>query len=345
VRAYKLESEVAKYPRIVIGNEFLNYLLNLAHKTEQFPGQDEEDKEICKNMANLCLGMMVKDLDGVLILDYLGEEFWDKILKKIDSSKVIFSKAYDFVRKEYEKKRDSGERKLALRYYLLHSYFRAKSSVGEENMYRSKNLIEEKISQLKYVYFKRIKRYEGKVFVHNGKDIETGCYPLDVDFGNFITIGRNIFQYALKEIGTNEAFRKLYNSYIEGRPLLKFFKGLRDSEIHIGPGGHQTKIELESRITRDGEKCDEALSKEKNVKSKPPVITYEISKILEPTAELYSQYKKEGNTEFVEAIEKGIPIYKKTEFEGETDLFKLCEKYIEEIELFLKYGHEKGFIT
>ncbi len=127
-RAYKLESEVAKYPRIVIGDEFLNYLLNLSHKTEQFPGQDDEDKEICKRMADLCLKMMIKDLDGVLILDYLGEELWNKILKKIDSSKEIFGKAYDFIKKEYEKKRDSGERKLALRYYLLHNYFRARSS-------------------------------------------------------------------------------------------------------------------------------------------------------------------------------------------------------------------------
>lgn len=127
-RAYELENEVAKYPRIVIGSDFLNYLLNLSYKTEQFPGQDEEDKEICKNMADLCLGMMVKDLDGVLILDYLGEEFWNKVLKKIDASKEIFDKAFNFVKKEYKQKRESGMRKLALRYYLLHNYFRAKSS-------------------------------------------------------------------------------------------------------------------------------------------------------------------------------------------------------------------------
>jgi hypothetical protein len=345
VRAYKLESEVAKYPRIVIGSEFLNYLLNLSHKTEQFPGQDEEDKEICKNMADLCLSMIVKDLDGVLILDYLGEEFRNKILKKIDSAKEIFGKAYDFVKKEYEQKRESGERKLALRYYLLHNYFRAKSSVGEENMYRSKNLIGEKIRQLKYVYFNRIKRYEGKVFVHGGRDPKTGCHPLDVDVGNFITIGRNIFQYALEEIGTQTEFRRLYDSYLEGRPLLKYFKGLRDSEIHIGPGGHQTIISATSRFRREKKNGEKPFPEHEDVKSEPVVITYEMSKILVPSAELYSQYQEEGNSEFVEAIEKGIPIYKKTEFEAETDLFKLCEKYIEEIELFLKYGLEKGFIT
>jgi len=133
-RAYTLENEVANYPRIVIGGEFLNYLLNLSHKTEQFPGQDEEDKEICRNMADLCLRMMVKDLDGILILDYLGEEFWNKVLKKTDTSKEMFGKAYDFVKKEYEQKRESGKRKLALRYYLLHNYFRAKSYVSEENI-------------------------------------------------------------------------------------------------------------------------------------------------------------------------------------------------------------------
>jgi len=143
---------------------------------------------------------------------------------------------------------------------LLYNYFKEKSSGSEENMYRSKNLIEGKIKQLKFVYFERIKRYEGKIFVHDGKDIKRDCYPFNIDVANFLTIGRNIFQYALKETGTNKKFRELYNSYIEGRPLLKFFKGLRDSEIHIGPGGHHTTIELESRIIREGEE-DQVLSK------------------------------------------------------------------------------------
>lgn len=131
IRAYKLESEVAKYPRIVVGPEFLNYLLNLSHKCEQFPGQDEKDKEICKKMADLCLSMIVKDYDGQPILDYLGKEYRNRIFKKIDPSEKIIGKAYDFVKKEYEKRRasevDKENRRIALKYNLLLDYFKAKA--------------------------------------------------------------------------------------------------------------------------------------------------------------------------------------------------------------------------
>lgn len=344
-RAYRLESEVAEYPRIVIGNEFKNYLLNLSHKTEQFPGQDEDDKENCKNMADLCLKMMITDIDGVLILDYLGEEFWHRIFRKVEGSRDFFYKAYDFAKNEYEKKRAAGETKLALRYYQLYRYLVKHHNVVMKTMYKSKHLIEERIKQLKYVYFKRIKKHEGKVLIYGGMDKESGCYPLDIDFGNFLTIGRNVFQYALKEIGNNSDLKRLYDSYISGRSILRCFKELRDNDVHVGPGGHRTTIELESRIDIGGKQESATKNNSRDYERKPPVITYEISSILEPTNEVYSKAQKEGNLEIAEAIKNGIPIYVKTECEGECDLFRLCEKYIEEIELFLRYGNEKGFIT
>jgi hypothetical protein len=123
--AYKLESEVAEYPRVVIGSEFINYLQNLSNETEQFTGQDEEDKEICKRMANLCLGMICKDLDGVMILDYLGKGFLNNI-RKIDSFEEIIRKAQEFAKQGYLQNREKMERKLALRYFLLQNYFRAR---------------------------------------------------------------------------------------------------------------------------------------------------------------------------------------------------------------------------
>lgn len=128
IKAYKLESEVAKYPRIVIGSELINYLKNLSNKEEQFPSQDKEDIEACKIMAGCCLRMIVTDQDGLPILDYLGDEFRNKFYNKINYSQEILRKAYEFVEEEYNKQRDYGNNKLAFRYYLLHNYFRARSS-------------------------------------------------------------------------------------------------------------------------------------------------------------------------------------------------------------------------
>jgi len=127
IKAYKLESEMAKYPRIVIGSELINYLKNLSNKEEQFLGQDKEDIEACKIMADCCLKMIVTDLDGLPILDYLGDEFRNKFYNKINYSQEIIRKAYEFVEKEYNKQREYGNNKLALRYYLLHNYFRTRS--------------------------------------------------------------------------------------------------------------------------------------------------------------------------------------------------------------------------
>lgn len=125
IKAYKLESKAAKYPRIVIGSELLNYLKNLSNKEEQFSGQDKEDIEACKIMADYCLSMIVIDLDGLPILDYLGDKFLNSF-KKINFYKKILKKAYEFVEEEYKKHIELGNNKLALRYYLLNNYFKVK---------------------------------------------------------------------------------------------------------------------------------------------------------------------------------------------------------------------------
>ena len=132
-KAYSLENKIAQYPRIVIGKELLNYLRNLSEKIQQIPDQDQdkEDIELCKRMADKCLKMVIKDLDGYPILDYLGDEFRKTIYKSPHdegqiSYEEIYKKAYEFVEAEYKKRRDMGDSKLALRYYLLHQYLKAR---------------------------------------------------------------------------------------------------------------------------------------------------------------------------------------------------------------------------
>lgn len=135
-KAYELESKVAEYPRIVVGRELINYLTTLANAHEQLPEQTKEDVELCKLMATNCLKMIVRDLDGVPILDYLGAEFLQSINENSERAKEfesVFKLALAFVETEYSKRKQAGDRKLALRYYLLLNYFKAKKPFPKNN--------------------------------------------------------------------------------------------------------------------------------------------------------------------------------------------------------------------
>jgi len=133
--AYELESKIAQYPRIVIGDTLINYLMNLSHKKSQLPDQIKEDLEICKVMADNCLKMFIRDLDGFTVLDYLGKNFIDNFTEytpedqEEDSTKVL-SMAFNFVEDEFKKQRHTRNRKLAPRYFMLYNYFRSRFAGG-----------------------------------------------------------------------------------------------------------------------------------------------------------------------------------------------------------------------
>lgn len=123
-RAYDLESKIAQYPRIVIGDELVNYLQALSQGKPQIKNQMKEDIGLCQTMAQECLKIIVKDIDGYIILDYLGDSFSSKAKKMIGKDFMdIFRAAADFVTSEHEKYCDSKNVKLAQRYYLLNQYF------------------------------------------------------------------------------------------------------------------------------------------------------------------------------------------------------------------------------
>ena len=135
--AYKLESKIAQYPRIVIGDELINYLMNLSKKSQQFPGQTKEDIGLCKIMADNCLKMVVKDIDGHNILDYLGDIFLENFIKNLDhegkvSTIEAFKMAFDFIENEYKERKKNRDSKLAPRYFMLYSYFKCRQMKMQE---------------------------------------------------------------------------------------------------------------------------------------------------------------------------------------------------------------------
>ena len=131
-KVYELENKIAQYPRIVIGDELCNYLSSLSKEIRQFPEQQEEDIKLCKILADECLKMIIRDLDGQPILDYLGDTFKNCLGGGFHhpdgaiSEEELLGRAFKFIEEEYDKRKKMQDRKLALRYYLLYNYFKAR---------------------------------------------------------------------------------------------------------------------------------------------------------------------------------------------------------------------------
>lgn len=123
-QAYILESEKAKYPRIVIGEEICKYILSECQRK----GNDLESKY--RNwIAECCRKMICTDVDGVKILDYFGQttrEMISDTQKSIVDDKESIEKALEFAEKEWERFKSEGNEKLAQRYFMLRHYIRSR---------------------------------------------------------------------------------------------------------------------------------------------------------------------------------------------------------------------------
>lgn len=115
-RAYELESKIAIYPRIVLGDEIIRYI-----EFQQALPEDDLFASMNKSLADICCELITIDDDGYPFLDYLGKGFKRFIATGLDSQ--IVEMAYNFVVQESERYRISRHSKLAFRYTLLRDYF------------------------------------------------------------------------------------------------------------------------------------------------------------------------------------------------------------------------------
>ena len=121
VRAYELESEIAQYPRIVIGQEVIRFLE--AHKANA--GNDPFTR-VNRDFAQCCLGMLAQDDDGYWILHYLGDAFQQLVTHEHHDE--LYGKAREFVVRQAEEHKRLRNSKLAFRYSQLLAYFDAHAS-------------------------------------------------------------------------------------------------------------------------------------------------------------------------------------------------------------------------
>lgn len=117
-KAYSLETNVAQYPRIVIGGETINYLRTLVQQQSDMHGKVESQ------IAERCLNLLVLDDDGQLIIDYLGDAFIQQAYG--GNAEQIIKDSYRFILEASSTFKAQKDTKLAFRYSLLRDYFEAK---------------------------------------------------------------------------------------------------------------------------------------------------------------------------------------------------------------------------
>jgi hypothetical protein len=126
-RAYALESKIAQYPRVVVGEELVKWLTELGR-------QDVTDifSRTSQNTANECLSCLTYDTDGVAIIDYLGPYFASLAAKaELDASPI--HGAYETVKKFAARYKEEKNSQLAFRYASLRRYFEARMPLWQDH--------------------------------------------------------------------------------------------------------------------------------------------------------------------------------------------------------------------
>lgn len=124
-RAYYLESEIAKYPRIVIGTQFKKYLEDMRRYQNSLETEDF-DSRFRDTYLKFVESLILKDTDEQFILNYLNSD----ILTLFSLDPQILQNAYMSIHKEAENFQQKGDSKHFERYKKLKAFF--EESIPEE---------------------------------------------------------------------------------------------------------------------------------------------------------------------------------------------------------------------
>jgi len=115
--AYRLESQIAGCPRIVVGPSCVDFLTAVRRSEDVSAGS-----RVAASLADRCLRMLREDTDGHTVVDGLGETMLEQF-REAPGFREQFPQAYDNVRRQCRHFREAGNAKLASRYEALRAYF------------------------------------------------------------------------------------------------------------------------------------------------------------------------------------------------------------------------------
>lgn len=118
--AYRLEREIAEYPRIIVGNKLAKLIQNDKGRTEygEFLGG------MNKRLDDFCNTLITEDREGNFFVDFLGKTFAGLCPKylRVASQKYV-TDACVAINKEYAQALSKGDEELSRRYELLRGYY------------------------------------------------------------------------------------------------------------------------------------------------------------------------------------------------------------------------------
>jgi hypothetical protein len=117
--AYRLESEEAGYPRIVIGDELWRYF-NAA--LANFQTQTTPVAQAIAAITQRMMGLISTDIDGKRILDYLGQTMVQHAGPGGGQKDHLVRRAYDFILAKQKKIIDGKNTRLIERYEAFRCY-------------------------------------------------------------------------------------------------------------------------------------------------------------------------------------------------------------------------------
>jgi hypothetical protein len=126
-RVYSIESDVAKYPRVVIGSRLFRFVNHVAES-----GYAGEYTTLNQSMAqNLLRAFVIDPWDGEPILDFCGEAHHEWIKGREWESGKLYFDAMGFVHAEHLRLVEAKNDKLSHRYAALAGYMRFSQRVWE----------------------------------------------------------------------------------------------------------------------------------------------------------------------------------------------------------------------
>jgi hypothetical protein len=185
--------------------------------------------------------------------------------------------------------------------------------------------------------FKRLSMFRGKVFVYNGRDMQTGAYPIRTYLGDFVSEARSVLQCIGKEMRQAGRWAE-YETLVASHPVFGFFKKIRDSNVHDYVPSIHTTISATVQLTRlNGRdaRLGESMRPDPGPEDHPTEATVKttLGRRVEPTAEL------------LDAAKRGEELYEELELDGESDMHVLCERYLAELKQFAADCAAQGLIT